>query len=137
MFKGIRGLKHFIVTLKHIITPIKLLARPGVVSVTIYIHMLYLCMLTLKYVHIYMLYLCFIPASSLLIHLYSYFTCTFLAVCVCVPAYWASECVEQRERLTKLLGRPGVVSVTPCFTCSQCFTPALLLGYSSFTPALL
>jgi hypothetical protein len=37
--------------------------------------------------------------------------------------------------LTKLLARAGVVSVTPCFTCSQCFTPALLFTplYSCFT----
>jgi hypothetical protein len=35
VLKGRRGLKHFIVELKHIITPTKLLARPGVVSVTI------------------------------------------------------------------------------------------------------
>jgi hypothetical protein len=39
--------------------------------------------------------------------------------------------------LTKLLARPGVVSVTPRFTCSFCFTPALLLClrlmYSCFT----
>jgi hypothetical protein len=35
VFTGLHGLKHFIVDLKHIITPTKLLARPGVVSVTI------------------------------------------------------------------------------------------------------
>ncbi len=40
VFKGLHGLKLFIVELKHIITPTKLLPRPGVVSVTIYIHML-------------------------------------------------------------------------------------------------
>jgi hypothetical protein len=40
VFKGLHGLELFIVELKHIITPTKLLARPGVVSVTIYIHML-------------------------------------------------------------------------------------------------
>jgi hypothetical protein len=34
VFKGLPGLKQFIVELKHIITPTNLLARPGVVSVT-------------------------------------------------------------------------------------------------------
>ena len=37
VFKGLHGLKLFIVEQKHIITPTKLLPRPGVVSVTIYI----------------------------------------------------------------------------------------------------
>ncbi len=107
LFKGLHGIKHFIVEQKHIITPTKLLPRPGVVSVTIYIHMLYSCMLTLKYLYIYMLYLCFTLASPLLIYatavillylhlfiytlailvLYSYFAWC-VCVCVCLPAYW-------------------------------------------------
>ena len=57
VFKGLHALQHFIVELKHIRTPTTLLARPGVVSVTI--------MLTLEYLHIYALYLCFTPASPL------------------------------------------------------------------------
>jgi hypothetical protein len=35
VFKGLHALKHVIVELKHITTPTKLLAGPGVVSVTI------------------------------------------------------------------------------------------------------
>ncbi len=51
VFKGLRGLKHFIVELKHVTTPTKLLARPGVVSVTMQ------CLLLNIYIYICMLYL--------------------------------------------------------------------------------
>ncbi len=47
VFKGLPVLKHFIVELKHIITPTKLPARSGEVGVTIYIYMLYSFRLTL------------------------------------------------------------------------------------------
>jgi hypothetical protein len=107
--KGLPGLKHFIVELKHIITPTKLLARPGVVRVTIYIHMLYSFMLTLECLHIYIygllvFYSCFTSLDicnccnpplltfiSLILLLSSYLTITFLGVCMlCVPAFWSS-----------------------------------------------
>jgi hypothetical protein len=77
-------------------------------NVYICVHMIYSCMLTLKYVCLFMLHLCFSPASPLLIcvtavilfylhiHLYVCFTRTLLVlflVCVyvCVPACWASR----------------------------------------------
>jgi hypothetical protein len=95
VLKGLRALEHFIAELKQIITPTKLLARPGVVSVSIQ------CLLL--YINIYMVYLCFIPASRLLIYvtavtllhlhiciytrallvLYHYFSC---CACVCACA---------------------------------------------------
>jgi hypothetical protein len=64
VFKGLHALKHSTVELKHITTPTKLLAGPGVVSVTIQFLLLYIYI----YIYIYMLYLCFTPASPLLIH---------------------------------------------------------------------
>ena len=109
VFKGLLGLKHFIAELRHIITPTKLLARPVVLSVTTYIRMLCSCMHTLKYLYICMyallvFYSCFTPLDicnccnppftyiySFILLLFSYFTRTFLAVCVCVPAYWPTR----------------------------------------------
>jgi hypothetical protein len=105
--KGLHGLQHSIVELKHIMTPTKLLARPGVVSVTIY------CLLLNIYIYIYEYALtspllvfysfftsldicnCCNPPSLTYIHWYSScFTRILLVlflVCVrvCVPAYWA------------------------------------------------
>jgi hypothetical protein len=121
VFKGLHGLKLFMVELKHIITPTKLLARPGVVSVTIYIHMLYSCMSTLKYSYIYMYALlvfhscfnsldicnCCNPPLLTCIHLYSCFTRTLLVIfllCVrvCVRRLTGLvECVEQSEGLRR------------------------------------
>jgi len=95
VLKGLRGLEHVIAELKHITTPTELLARPGVVSVTMQ------CLPS--NIYIYMVYLCFIPASRLLMYvtavtllhlhifiytrallvLYYYFSC---CVCVCVCA---------------------------------------------------
>jgi hypothetical protein len=69
LFKGLHGPKHFIAELKHIITPTKLVARPGVVRVTICIYM----------------YTCSYNPAFLV--LYSYFS-WWVWVCVCVPAYW-------------------------------------------------
>ncbi len=101
MFKGPDGLKHFIVELKHIITPTKLLGRPGVVSEchNIYICFTPVCLLLNIHMYIYallVLYSCFTsldicnccnPPLVTYIHLYSCFTPTLLVlflVCVCV-----------------------------------------------------
>ncbi len=110
MFKGLHGLTHFIVELKHITTPTKLLARPGVVGVTIYIYIRFtpVCFLWNIYIFIYALlvfYSCFTsldicnyhnPPSLTYIHLHSCFTRTLLVlflVRVCVPTYWlCREC---------------------------------------------
>ncbi len=115
VFKGLLGLKHSIVELRHIITSSKLLASLVVLSVSIYIRMLYSCMHTLKYLYVYMLHLCFTPAPPLLIyvtavilllltyiHLYSCFPRTFLVLfllCVCVPAYWPTGAAQANTRL--------------------------------------
>jgi hypothetical protein len=69
----------------------------------IHVHMLYSCMLTLKFLCIFMLYLCFTPASPLLIYatavilfyfnifLYTPALLVLFLLCVYVSAYWPSR----------------------------------------------
>ncbi len=99
VFKGLHALEHFIVELRHITTPTKLLGRPGVVSVIIW------CLILNIYISMYALlvfYSCITPLGicnccnpPLLtyIHSYSCFSRAVLSlflvcVCVCVSAYW-------------------------------------------------
>ncbi len=103
MFKGLRGLKHFIVGL---------LARPGVVSVTIYIHMLHSCMLTLRYVHIRILYLWFTLASS---SWFIYTTASCLSL-MHVGAAQARTRLQERQRVSPAAQVSDACHMMPAYT---------------------
>ena len=135
VLKGLRALEHFIAELKHIITPTKLLARPGVVSVTIqclllYIYVygllvLYCCVTSLDICN------CCNPPSLAYIHLYSCLTrilllLFLLCVCVCacgLSAYGRGACSRDA------CGIALYTSIYMLFSCCSPVSYIYIYGY--------